>query len=57
MLQKLLAVLLVALIVAQAFFRPQLRLLGKQVDRLVKYAAVAILIFYVGQALFFLSRS
>lgn len=56
MLQKLLAALFVALVVAQVFFRPQLRLLGKQVDRLVTYAAVAIVIFYFGQLLFFLSR-
>jgi len=56
-LQKLLALIFVGVFVAKLLFRPQLRALGKWLDRLVNYILVAIAIYYAGALLFlWLSR-
>jgi hypothetical protein len=49
MLQKLLALALGAAVVGHIFFRPQLRQLGRKIDRLVTIMVVAIVITWLGQ--------
>jgi len=52
MLQKLLAVALGAVVVGHIFFRPQLRQLGRKLDRLVTLMVVAIVITWLGQLVY-----
>lgn len=52
MLQKLLALALGAAVVGHIFFRPQLRLLGRKIDRLVTLMVVAIAITWLGQLVY-----
>jgi hypothetical protein len=49
MLQKLLALALGAVVVGHIFFRPQLRQLGRKLDRMVTIMVVAIVITWLGQ--------
>lgn len=49
MLQKLLALALGAVVVGHIFFRPQLRQLGRKIDRLVTFMVVAIVLTWLGQ--------
>jgi hypothetical protein len=51
-LQKVLAVIFVGVFVGKLLFKPQLRALGKKLDRLVNYILVAIAIYYAGAFLF-----
>jgi hypothetical protein len=52
MLQKLLALALGVTVVGHIFFRPQLRQLGRKLDRLVTLMVVAIVITWAGQLLY-----
>jgi hypothetical protein len=52
MLQKLLALALGAAVVGHIFFRPQLKQLGRRIDRLVTLMVVAIVITWVTQLLY-----
>jgi hypothetical protein len=52
MLQKLLAFALGAALVGHIFFRPQLRQLGRKIDRLVTLLVIAIVITWIGQLLY-----
>ena len=49
MLQKLLALALGLTVVGHMFFRPQLKQLGRRIDRFVTFMVVAIVITWVGQ--------
>jgi len=49
MLQKLLTLALGVAVVGHLFFRPQLKLLGQRLDRLVTLMVVAIAITWAGQ--------
>lgn len=52
MLQKLLALALGAALVGHIFFRPQLRQLGRKIDRLVTIMVVAIVLTWLGQLVY-----
>jgi hypothetical protein len=52
MLQKLLALALGAAVVGHIFFRPQLRQLGRKIDRLVTLLVIAIVVTWIGQLLY-----
>ena len=52
MLQKLLALALGAVVVGHIFFRPQLRQLGRKLDRLVTMMVVAIVLTWLGQLVY-----
>jgi hypothetical protein len=54
MLQKLLLLAFGVTVIGHLFFRPQLRQLGRRVDRLVTLMVVAIAITWAGQILFLL---
>ena len=54
MLQKTLSLAFLAFLVGYLFFRPQLRELGKRIDRFVSLMVVAIVITWAGQLLYFL---
>jgi len=49
MLQKLLALALGLTVVGHMFFRPQLKQLGRRIDRFVTLMVVAIVITWTGQ--------
>ena len=49
MLQKLLTLVLGVAVVGHLFFRPQLKLLGQRLDRLVTLMVIAIAITWAGQ--------
>lgn len=51
-LQKALAIVLVALLVARVMYRPRLRELGKRVDQFVNFMVVAIALSYLAQLVF-----
>jgi hypothetical protein len=52
MLTRLVSYALLFLIVGRLFFRPQLRQLGRRIDRLVTLMALAVLITWATQILF-----
>jgi uncharacterized membrane protein len=52
MLQKLLALALGAVVVGHIFFRPQLRQLGRKLDRLVTLMVIAIVLTWLGQLIY-----
>lgn len=54
MLQKLLALALGVTVVGHLFFRPQLRQLGRRIDRIVTWMVVAILITWAVQIVYLL---
>ncbi len=54
MLQKLLALALGVTVVGHLFFRPQLRQLGRRIDRIVTWMVVAILLTWAGQVVYLL---
>ncbi len=54
MLQKLLTLALGVTVVGHLFFRPQLRQLGRRLDRLVTFMAVAVGITWVCQLAYLL---
>jgi hypothetical protein len=58
MLQKLLTLVLGVTVVGHLFFRPQLKQLGRRIDRAVSVAAVLVILIWLGQLgyLFFLRR-
>jgi hypothetical protein len=49
MLQKLLTLALGVTVVGHLFFRPQLKQLGRRIDRAVSVAAVLVLVIWLGQ--------
>jgi hypothetical protein len=49
MLQKIMALALGVAVVGHLFFRPQLKMLGRRIDRIVTLMVVAIVITWVGQ--------
>jgi hypothetical protein len=49
MLQKLLALVLGLTVVGHMFFRPQLKQLGRRIDRFVTLMVVAIVLTWLGQ--------
>ena len=54
MLQKILALALGVAVVGHLFFKPQLRQLGRRIDRFVSVMVVAIVITWLGQLIYFL---
>jgi hypothetical protein len=50
MLQKLLALVLGAAVVGHLFFRPQLKQLGRRIDRVVTVTAAVVVLVWLGQA-------
>jgi len=52
MLQKILALTLGVAVVGHLFFRPQLKMLGQRIDRIVTLMVVAIVITWVGQLVY-----
>ena len=54
MLQKILALALGVAVVGHLFFRPQLRQLGRRIDRIVTVMVVAIVITWLGQLVYFM---
>ena len=52
MLQKLFALALGAALVGHIFFRPQLRQLGRRLDRIVTVMVVVIVISWIGQLMY-----
>ena len=54
MLQKILALVLGVAVVGHLFFKPQLRQLGRRIDRFVSVMVVAIVITWLGQLIYFL---
>jgi len=54
MLQKILALALGVAVVGHLFFKPQLRQLGRRIDRFVSVMVVAIVITWIGQLIYFL---
>lgn len=52
MLQKLMLLALGVTVVGHLFFRPQLKQLGRRIDRLVTYMVIAIVITWAGQILY-----
>jgi hypothetical protein len=52
MLQKLLTLAMGVAVVGHLFFRPQLKLLGQRLDRLVTLMVVAIAITWAGQLVY-----
>jgi hypothetical protein len=49
MLQKIIALALGATVVGHLFFRPQLKQLGRRIDRIVTFMVVAIVVTWVIQ--------
>lgn len=49
MLQKLLTLALGVTVVGHLFFRPQLKQLGRRIDRAVSVAAVLVVLIWLGQ--------
>jgi hypothetical protein len=54
MLQKILALALGATVVGHLFFRPQLKQLGRRIDRIVTFMVVAIVITWLVQITYLL---
>lgn len=54
MLQKILALALGVAVVGHLSFKPQLRQLGRRIDRFVSVMVVAIVITWLGQLIYFL---
>jgi hypothetical protein len=50
MLQKLFALVLGAVVVGHLFFRPQLKQLGRRIDRIVTVTAAVVVLVWLGQA-------
>ena len=50
MLQKLISLFLGAWIVGHLFFRPQLKQLGRRIDRVVTVTAAVVVLVWLGQA-------
>jgi hypothetical protein len=49
MLQKLITLVVGATIVGHLFFRPQLKQLGRRIDRVVTVTAVVVVVMWLGQ--------
>jgi len=49
MLQKLIALVVAATVVGHLFFRPQLKQLGRRIDRFVTVMAVVVVVMWIGQ--------
>jgi hypothetical protein len=58
MLQKLITLVVGATLVGHLFFRPQLKQLGRRIDRVVTVTAVVVVVMWLGQLgyLLFLRR-
>jgi hypothetical protein len=52
MLQKIIALALGATVVGHLFFRPQLKQLGRRIDRIVTFMVVAIIITWAVQIMY-----
>jgi hypothetical protein len=49
MLQKLITLAVGITVVGQMFFRPQLKQLGRRIDRIVTIVAVLVVVMWIGQ--------
>jgi hypothetical protein len=56
MLQKLLTLVFGVTVVGHLFFRPQLKQLGRRIDRAVSVAATLVVIIWLGQLSYLLLR-